>query len=352
MRHRNDDHSTYTTEGGLTYRVGPAAEAMRWLQEEHFAAAKQEQFATVLSPPLVPCDEVIGDNMRPLRRKDVHRVVQGVLAGKSGPIPVISRYESTGPIAKFVAATKPQMPFRGAYADVQVRVEPHEDLDGKRRFLNFTQLGVETFADSEPGHRDNTARALAVAVRLVESLGLADQMRIRIAHASIDRRLRSSGAHPGAVCELRGALEAGDKRRLERLTRELFFPRWLVDFAHRMMGTRNVGIEQGIELMREVDETASCVSDVEHVLSLRDRLGASGAQVVWDSSVCRSLNFYQGLTLQIDLGDELEVAGGGDYTGLSKAYGGDLLMSFGWAFGAERVLRAMAAAAVGMEVDK
>lgn len=199
------------------------------------------------------------------------------------------------------------------------------------RYREFFQFGAELIGSATP---DTDAEAIALAVAMVEELGLKDY-KVRIGHIGVLRqKLIDAGVSDENMAEI---LQKLDKKAYDEATP-------LMEAAgvsqDDMLGifsfTDTVG---GTEVLDKVPGEAG-----EYLRALVTRLTAMGIEDYdIDLGVVRGLDYYTGVVFEAEapvLGAEKQILGGGSYT-LAELFGGDEVFSTGFAIGFDRILLAM-----------
>ncbi|MFA7030919.1 MAG: histidine--tRNA ligase [Candidatus Methanomethylophilaceae archaeon] len=199
------------------------------------------------------------------------------------------------------------------------------------RYREFFQFGAELIGSATP---ETDAEAIALAVAMIESLGLRDY-KIRIGHIGVLRqKLADAGVPKEKTAEV-----------LQKLDKKLY------DEARPMMEDMNIGTHD-VEEIFELTETVGGIEVIdkvpgepgEYLRSLIGILSAMGVEdVEIDLGVVRGLDYYTGMVFEAEapvLGAEKQICGGGSYT-LSELFGGERVFSTGFAIGFDRILLAM-----------
>ncbi|MDD2936485.1 MAG: histidine--tRNA ligase [Candidatus Methanomethylophilaceae archaeon] len=199
------------------------------------------------------------------------------------------------------------------------------------RYREFFQFGAELIGSATP---ETDAEAIALAVAMIESLGLRDY-KIRIGHIGVLRqKLADAGVPKEKTAEV-----------LQKLDKKLY------DEARPMMEDMNIGTHD-VEEIFELTETVGGIEVIdkvpgepgEYLRSLIGILSAMGVEdVEIDLGVVRGLDYYTGMVFEAEapvLGAEKQLCGGGSYT-LSDLFGGERVFSTGFAIGFDRTLLAM-----------
>ncbi len=199
------------------------------------------------------------------------------------------------------------------------------------RYREFFQFGAELIGSATP---ETDAEAIALAVAMIESLGLRDY-KIRIGHIGVLRqKLADAGVPKEKTAEV-----------LQKLDKKLY------DEARPMMEDMNIGTHD-VEEIFELTETVGGIEVIdkvpgepgEYLRSLIGILSAMGVEdVEIDLGVVRGLDYYTGMVFEAEapvLGAEKQICGGGSYT-LSELFGGERVFSTGFAIGFDRTLLAM-----------
>lgn len=199
------------------------------------------------------------------------------------------------------------------------------------RYREFFQFGAEIIGSATP---ETDAEAIALAVSMIESLGLKDY-KIRIGHIGVLRqKLSEAGIPKERTAEV-----------LQKLDKKLY------DEVRPIMEDMNVTQDE-IDEIFELTETVGGPDVIDKVPGeagayLRDLIGILSSMgvsdVEIDLGVVRGLDYYTGMVFEAEapaLGAEKQICGGGSYT-LSELFGGEKVFSTGFAIGFDRILLAM-----------
>lgn len=199
------------------------------------------------------------------------------------------------------------------------------------RYREFFQFGAELIGSATP---DTDAEAIALAVAMIEELGLKD-FRLRIGHIGVLRqKLKDAGISDENMAEI---LQKLDKKVYDEA-------RPLMEAAGVSEGDMNdifefTDIIGGTEVLDKVPGDAG-----DYLRALVSRLTAMGiTEYDIDLGVVRGLDYYTGVVFEADapiLGAEKQILGGGSYT-LAELFGGEEVFSTGFAIGFDRILLAM-----------
>ncbi|MFP4170274.1 MAG: histidine--tRNA ligase [Methanomassiliicoccales archaeon] len=240
------------------------------------------------------------------------------------------RPELTAPVIRFFVNefTNHSRPLKLFYMGPCFRYERPQS----GRYREFYQFGVEIIGNQNP---ETDAEVIALAVRIMESIGLED-FQVKVGHIGILRdRLALAGIDQEEASPI-----------LQKLDKKLY------DEARPLMEKAGMG-EEDIEEVFRITRLSGAPEELEwemegesiqYLREVFDTLALHGVEGVQaDLGVVRGLDYYTGVVFEVEaprLGAEKQVAGGGSYS-LSELFGGERVFSTGFAIGFDRVQLAL-----------
>jgi len=241
------------------------------------------------------------------------------------------RPELTAPVMRFYSSElkNDPKPLRVFYFGNCFRYERPQ----KGRYREFWQMGMEYI-----GKRTILANAEVVNISIACLLSAGvEGFRVRIGHvALLSSLLKQYGIDPKADKEVMIAIDKKDRSGLERTMVDRD-PGPLLDLIMRTYPSDEAKDELTLIAKAHPSLTEVC-EELRDVLSL---LPSSGTEVLFDPSISRGLDYYDGMVFEIDiptLGAEKQVCGGGVYS-LSSVFGSEV-EGIGFGIGFDRVLMA------------
>lgn len=215
----------------------------------------------------------------------------------------------------------------------------------KGRFRQFWQFGCELIGAKSP---EGEAEVIAMANESIEELGI-DTAEIHINHLGIIRGLFAHyGISQDKSREVMIVVDKGDKDLLkEALTGEdaiidnMELANILLELID-MVGTSDI-YDDIKSLVGGFDECLEPLAELKDLINTLKSFGVDNYKI--NLGVARGLDYYMGIVFEIyvpELGSQKQVCGGGTYS-LIKLFGGDDVVSTGFAFGFDRLMDAIEA---------
>lgn len=217
-------------------------------------------------------------------------------------------------------------------------MEDAAELD-ERHQRAFFQLGQEIFCHDHQDQLKELAKTMLLVMQIIESIG--QKPKLRLSHIDLVKKIFfNPQLNPIARKNLIPLMEKGELNDLENTLKQGGFKDDVVRSMMRMASLRDVPVQEGIDYLIELglekaaQEIMACVNDMK--LKRKDW----DETIRFDAGIHRSLNFYSGITLQLDAGPFKEVAGGGDYSTLVSEMSKKKIYAGGFAAGFERLILA------------
>ncbi|MCI6775619.1 MAG: histidine--tRNA ligase [Methanobrevibacter boviskoreani] len=227
----------------------------------------------------------------------------------------------------------------------------------KGRFRQFWQFGCELIGAKSP---EGEAEVIAMANESIEKLGI-DSAEIHINHLGIIRGLFAHYGIPDEKArEVMIVVDKGDKDLLkESLTGQdaIIDNKELGQILLKlidMVGSSDI-YEDIKRLVEPFDECLKPLTELKELITTLKSFGVENYKL--NLGVARGLDYYIGIVFEIyvpELGSQKQVCGGGTYN-LIKLFGGDDVVSTGFAFGFDRLMDGIEASGnlpeIGPKVD-
>ncbi|MFQ5887072.1 MAG: histidine--tRNA ligase [Candidatus Hydrothermarchaeales archaeon] len=206
------------------------------------------------------------------------------------------------------------------------------------RYREFWHAGVELIGS---GRAEADAEVIYLAVRTLEELGIKD-FEVNIGHLGVFRKfLEKCEVDEEVQNTLMGVIDKGDKGALEDALNKADIPndnKKILLKLINLSGTKNV-LKEAEELLRDfgIEE----LKKFEETLEILETFGVTDYLI--NFGIARGLDYYTGIVFEIAvprLGAEKQICGGGSYS-LIEAFGGGKTPSCGFAFGFDRIMRAL-----------
>lgn len=214
------------------------------------------------------------------------------------------------------------------------------------RYREFWQAGIELIGTSYP---EAEAEVIAIAVEVLKKLGLKD-FELQIGSIGILRKiLKESGVaekEQGAILHL---IDKGEK--LENFLNKLkVSSREILPSILNLAGEKKKVISRARELLK--DRTA-LLEELEKFESILRFLDLKVQNYSLNLGIARGLDYYSGMVFEIyanKLAAQKQICGGGAYS-LAGTLGGEETATCGFAFGFDRVMLALEAEKVKLNID-
>lgn len=231
------------------------------------------------------------------------------------------RYDLTVPLGRIVA-TNPQLsrPFKRYCIGTVYRY----DRPGAKRYREFTQADVDVVG-AKPGLAD--FECVQIASEVMNSLGLDYTIKVNNRQVLEELALKRGIAKE----QINDAFRIIDKldKIGENEVRKDFRAKKINDEILQVVFVNS------FEQIKEELAGKECIKELESLLLLSKEMGI--AQVKFDMSLCRGLEYYTGNVFEISIKEGPSVGGGGRYDKLIGLYGGQESPAVGISFGIDRL---------------
>ena len=295
-----------------------------------------------LETPTIEYDEMVADFISP---NEIFSV------GGKDTKNMILRYDLTAPLARYVAKHFESLPkpFRRYQTGIVFR----NDKPDNGRFKQFTQMDADTIGT------DNPAADAEIVMTLCECLEAAgvrpSEYTIRVNHrAVLEKVLDKLGvpapSHPSmmrvldkchrlgekAIRELLGKGrkdESGDRKIGAELQQEQINA--LIGFLQLSKNRTRAQFLQEINTRYGENKGTAELAKMNEIFAA---LGFDESRIIFDSSIVRGLDYYNGVVFEADVGSKIgSVGGGGRYDNLLKRFRGESVPSVGMSVGLSRL---------------
>jgi histidyl-tRNA synthetase len=308
------------------------------------AESKFDAFALELKSELIwlpllnPVDTFVGETCRPLNEKNSVRLLSAALpCGMS----VALRYEGTSPATRYAVEriNEGATDFDCHYMQPMIRIEPSAELD-HRHFREFIQFGAERFTTNPLKRIVNFSQMASLNIGFLESLGLNPTF--RVSHTGlIAGCLEQCSIDNFAIKRIATVMESGSISDIAKTLKQC----GINDKAQKnlllLAETRETPISNCIETLTQLEGSFGHTLLTREFEDLITALANENIleNCLFDPGINRSLGFYTGFTLQIDVPGVREIAGGGEYSEMVTAFGAKKeVFASGSAIGIERVI--------------
>lgn len=248
------------------------------------------------------------------------------------------RPELTAPVARLYVKEFQKMvkPLKMYYFGSCFRYERPQ----AGRWRQFWQFGCELIGGNLP---ESEAEIIVLASHCLTEIGLKDY-EFHIGHLGILRGiLRKADIAKDDQDQIMAIIDKGDVEELKNLMKNLE-----IKNHHRKILLKLIGMKGHREIIDEVYELVKDNEDslksLDSLNDLLDTLEAYGFHdYIINLGIARGLDYYSGTVFEIyvkGLGAQKQVSGGGTYN-LIEMFGGEPVVSTGFAFGFDRVLDAL-----------
>ncbi|MBM4240151.1 MAG: histidine--tRNA ligase [Euryarchaeota archaeon] len=248
------------------------------------------------------------------------------------------RPELTAPVARVYLneLQKTSKPLKMYYSGSCFRYERPQ----AGRYRQFWQFGCELIGGKPP---EAEAEIITMAAHCLEELGLNDY-EFHIGNLGIIRGILNDARIIGEEQEqIMSTIDKGDVSGLKTLMKSLNIPE-----AVRSVLISLIGIKGHKEVINEVESiVGSCKEAFKALENLEELLKVLDAfeffNYIVNLGIARGLDYYSGMVFEIyvhGLGAQKQISGGGTYN-LIEAFGGEEVESTGFAFGFDRLMKAL-----------
>ena len=194
----------------------------------------------------------------------------------------------------------------------------------KGRYRQFHQFGIETYGFASA---DADAEVIAVAARLWQEFGIADDVRLEI--NSLGSNAAREQYKNALVDYLSGHKDKLDEDSLRRLDSNPL----------RILDSKNADVQSLLQSAPSLSEYLDEESQ-QHFAAVQARLEAYGIAYTVNPTLVRGLDYYNRTVFEWvtdSLGAQGTVCAGGRYDGLVEQLGGKASSAVGFALGMERL---------------
>lgn len=243
------------------------------------------------------------------------------------------RPELTAAVMRLYASSMTHVPkpVRVFYAGPCFRYERPQ----KGRYREFFQFGAELIGCPHP---EGDAEMIALAVRCIESAGLADP-EVRVGHVGAMRALLASLEVPvDLAARAFPLIDKGDMEGLRELLTDRV-ERTSIDLIEDYVNTSGDAstVRGAIGSLSRFPDVTSALERLAEALQHLDAY--AGVRYEVDLGIARGLDYYTGVVFEVDwagLGAEKQVCGGGAYQ-LGQIFGLEDVPATGFAIGVDRL---------------
>jgi histidyl-tRNA synthetase len=246
------------------------------------------------------------------------------------------RYDLTVPFARYVVMNRHEiaLPFK------RYQIQPvwRADRPQKGRYREFYQC------DADVVGTDSLICETEILLMIKEAflkLGIKDYT-IKINHRGVLSGLAEAAGLQDSETTLFVAIDKLDKIGEDGVRKELQDRGVSQESIDIVFNTLHRGGAQSISEQSERGRKG--VQDVNHVLALLEKYGATQEHVDFDITLARGLSYYTGCIFEVKINNVAigSVSGGGRYDNLTQAFGSkEKLSGVGISFGIDRIYDAM-----------
>lgn len=240
----------------------------------------------------------------------------------NGEREVALRYDQTVPTARFIANNFNDLSF--PFRRYQTQNVFRADKPQRGRYREFTQCDIDIFGSNDP---TADAEILACTYAAYKAVGFGS-----IQLAVNDRQTLLSVLSPFAtdtvsVFSIIQTIDKMDKLPKEEVIAELV-----------RKGLSQVQSVKALEDLLAVQPSAN----LEQIMSLAKDLGVSSAELTFDPTLARGLDYYTGMIFEVKIPEYTvgSVGGGGRYDNLIEQLSGLEMTAVGMAVGFDRTVEA------------
>ncbi len=246
---------------------------------------------------------------------------------------MVLRPELTAPVMRFYSSTLKNLakPLRIYYFGNCFRYERPQ----KGRYREFWQMGLEYIGKRTPQAH---AEVISAAIGALLRVGVPE-LRFRIGHVAVLRAiLKGVGLDPEKDRDLMIAI---DKKDTSALASRLTHLGGDIPSKVAALVTTTYSLEEAPSVLSDIGKMAptDLTGPIDELTMLFSILGSSQGTILFDPSISRGLDYYDGVVFEADipsLGAEKQVCGGGAYS-LSSLFGAEV-EGIGFGLGFDRII--------------
>jgi histidyl-tRNA synthetase len=250
------------------------------------------------------------------------------------------RYDLTIPFARYVVMNQSEITF--PFKRYQIQPVWRADRPQKGRYREFYQCDVDVVGSNS---LLNEAELVQIYDEVFDKLGVAVTIKLN------NRKLLAGLAEMAGVSDqlthLTVAIDKLDKIGAEGVTKELItrgINPSVLDFLIETEGMENrEKLAKVKEHLKNSTIGLQGVAEMETVLNYLDMATFYGANIEFDLTLARGLNYYTGTIFEVkaDAVEMGSIGGGGRYDNLTGMFGLNGVSGVGVSFGAERIYDVM-----------
>lgn len=250
------------------------------------------------------------------------------------------RYDLTVPFARYVAMNHAQISF--PFRRFQIQPVWRADRPQKGRYREFYQCDADIIGtDSLWCEVD----LIQVYDRAFQRLGF-NQVELLINNRKLLMGVAEYCQCADQFIEMTVALDKLDKIGWEGVTKEMQergFNVAAIEKLKELMAIKTTDEERALAILSETVSGRSGVQEYRFLMQAMQTVGTHCAQVKWDLTLARGLNYYTGFIFEVKaIGVAMgSIGGGGRYDNLTGIFGLPNVSGVGISFGADRIYDVM-----------
>lgn len=240
----------------------------------------------------------------------------------NGDREVALRYDQTVPTARFIANNFNELSF--PFRRYQTQNVFRADKPQRGRYREFTQCDIDIFGSSDPVA---DAEILACTYEAFKSIGFGSIQLVVNDRQTLLSVLTPYASETVSVFSIIQTIDKMDKLPKEEVIAELV-----------RKGLSEIQATKALSDLLSINPSAN----LEQIMSLARDLGVSEAQLSFDPTLARGLDYYTGMIFEVKIPEYTvgSVGGGGRYDNLINQLAGIEMTAVGMAVGFDRCVEA------------
>jgi histidyl-tRNA synthetase len=253
------------------------------------------------------------------------------------------RYDLTVPFARFVVQHQNEISF--PFKRYQIQPVWRADRPQKGRYREFYQCDADVVGSDSLLYE---VELVQLFDEVLSNLGLADVI-IKINNRKILSGIAEITGQSDKIVEITVAIDKLDKIGEEGVVKELLeknIPSSTIDIIRPLFSMKGSNEEVMIAIQKMLSASQvglKGVAELSFVLNAIKSLGLRNAQLEFDVTLARGLNYYTGAIFEVKANNVQmgSICGGGRYDDLTGIFGLKNLSGVGISFGADRIYDVM-----------
>lgn len=250
------------------------------------------------------------------------------------------RYDLTVPFARYVVQNRNDLQF--PFKRYQIQPVWRADRPQKGRYREFFQCDADVVGSDSLMFEVEFVQLFDA---ILSELGLTD-FTIHINNRKILTGIAEVSGVKDRIVDLTVAIDKLDKIGVEGVVKELKEKDFTDQTLEKINPLFNLkgSAEEKLTIMKtylnESEIGCEGIKEIEWVILQSKKLGIQNAEINFNVTLARGLNYYTGCIFEVSVGHEVKmgsICGGGRYDDLTGLFGWEGLSGVGISFGADRI---------------